>query len=135
MWAFSPATFLKGDYNTGVPSGYWKCFKNSFFIEFLRWLLLTVLPPYSKVSRGICSLVSRLRVLLILIKTFHKTLHYCLLSRAKTISCLLEVIDHVLLISEYALENISCFWFWWKTCTKRWLLDLFSPRPPALIFC
>ena len=28
-----------------------------FFIEHLRWLLLTVLPQYGKVSWGVCSFV------------------------------------------------------------------------------
>ena len=31
LWAFKPATFLKGDSNTGVSCGYCKNFKNSFF--------------------------------------------------------------------------------------------------------
>ena len=52
--ALRTATFLKRNYNTGVTCGYCKIFKNSFFIELLRWLLLVVLPQYSKVSWGAC---------------------------------------------------------------------------------
>ena len=64
--AFRPATFLKRDSNTGISCGYCKIF---------RWLLLKVLPQYSKVSWGACSLIFRLHVLSILIKNLHKTLH------------------------------------------------------------
>ena len=42
-----------------------------------------------------------------------------LLSRNKIISSLLEMINHVLSISEYVLKNISCFRCWWKSYTKR----------------
>ena len=44
------STFLKIDSNTGVSCGYYKIFRNSFLIQRLQWLLLTVLPQYSKVS-------------------------------------------------------------------------------------
>ena len=50
LQVFRPATFLKRDSNTGVSCGYCEIFKNSFFRENLRWLLLTVLPQYSEVS-------------------------------------------------------------------------------------
>ena len=50
LHACRPATFLKRDSNTGVSCGYCEIFKNSFFKENLRWLLLTVLPQYSEVS-------------------------------------------------------------------------------------
>ena len=69
------ATFLKIDSNKGVSCGYCNIFKNSFLIQHLRWLPLTVLPQYSKVSSGACFLISHLLVLLILIKNFHETLH------------------------------------------------------------
>ena len=52
-------------------------------------------------------------------KTFTKRTNISLLSREKTISCLLELIGHVHLISEYVLGNINCFWFWWNTYKKR----------------
>ena len=47
---------------------------NSFLIQNLWWLLLTVLPQYSKVSWGACFLISHLHVHSILIKSFHETL-------------------------------------------------------------
>ena len=46
--------------------------KNQLNTSLLQWLLLTVLPRYSKVSGGACS---RIHVLLILIKNVHQTLH------------------------------------------------------------
>ena len=52
-----------------------KILRTASFIEHLRWLLLKVLPQYSKVSWGVCSLIPRLHVLSILIKNLHKTLH------------------------------------------------------------
>ena len=45
-------------------------------------------------------------------------------SLGKTIFSLLELIGHMLLISEYVLENINCFGFWWKTYTKRCTSEL-----------
>ena len=52
-------------------------------------------------------------------KTFTKRCtNNSLLSRDKTISSLLELIGHVLSISEYVLEK-HCFRFWWKAYTKR----------------
>ena len=50
LQAFRLATFSKRDSNTVVFCGYFEIFKNSFFIENLWWLLLTVLPQYNKVS-------------------------------------------------------------------------------------
>ena len=50
-------------------------FKNISLMQQLRWLLLAVLPRYSKVSWGACSLISRLHVLSILIKNLHEKLH------------------------------------------------------------
>ena len=84
--------------------GYCKIFKNSFLMQHLRWLLLTVLPRYSKVSWGAGS---RLYVFLILIKNFHEKCctNNSLLSRDKTIASLLELIGHVLLIWEYVFRK------------------------------
>ena len=42
--------FLKRGSNTVVFCGYCKLFKNIFFKENLRWLLLTVQLQYSEVS-------------------------------------------------------------------------------------
>ena len=50
LQAYRPTIFLKRDSNTGVSCGYCELCKNSFFVENLRWLLVTVLPQYSKVS-------------------------------------------------------------------------------------
>ena len=57
----------------------------------------------SKATWGVCSLISRLRVLSILIKKLNKTLHKYY--RGKKIFSFLELIGHVLLISEYILEK------------------------------
>ena len=43
-------TFLKRASNTVFSCGYCELFKNSFFKENLRWLVLTVPPQYSEVS-------------------------------------------------------------------------------------
>ena len=52
-----------------------KFLRTAFFIEHLRWLLLTILPQYNKASWGACSLNLHLHVILILIKNFRKALH------------------------------------------------------------
>ena len=83
-----------------------KFLRTVFFIEHLLWLLLTVLPQYSNVSWDACSLISRLHVLLILIENLTKRCtNNSLLSRDKAIPSLLELIYHVLSISEYVLEK------------------------------
>ena len=72
----------------------------------LLWLLLIVLPQYSKVTWGACFLISCHHMFSILIKTFMKRCtNNSLLSRGKTISSLLELKDHVLSISQYVLEK------------------------------
>ena len=64
-------------------------FLTAFFIEHLWWLLLMVLSRYSKVSLSVCSLISRLHVLPILIKNYTKLCtNHPLLSRDKAISSL-----------------------------------------------
>ena len=82
-----------------------KIFKNNFFIEHLQWLLLTVLLKYVKVNWNVSSLIQCLHVLSILIRNlsiaqiilyYHATKHFLLL---------LELIVHVLPISEYVLEK------------------------------
>ena len=52
-----------------------KFLRTAFFIEHLRWLLLTILPQYNKARWGACSLNLHLQVSLILIKNFRKALH------------------------------------------------------------
>ena len=46
-----------------------------------------------------------------------------LLSCVKIISSLLELIDHMLSISEYVWKNIRYFWFWWKSCTNNFVIS------------
>ena len=75
LWAFRPATFLKETPTQVFPVDIAKFLRTACFIEHLRWLLLTVLPQYSKVNWGACSLISRLHVFSILIKNSHKTSH------------------------------------------------------------
>ena len=60
-----------------------------------------------KVCGGVCSLISRLHLLSILIKKTgtKRCTNNSLLLRDKTISFLLELIDHMLAISEYVLEK------------------------------
>ena len=51
---------------------YRKIFTNNLFIEHVRWLLLIVLPQYSKVSLDVCSLILPLRVLYFNAKLLYK---------------------------------------------------------------
>ena len=109
-------TFLKRDYNTGVSCGYCEVFKNSFSIKHLWWLLLTVLPHYSQLGYLFFDFAPM--CFRFWSKTYTKRCkNNSLLSRDKTISSLLELIDHVLSISE-CFGN-TCFLFSWKTYTKR----------------
>ena len=97
LQVYRSTTFLKIDSNTDIFCGHCKTFKNSFLIQELRWLLLTVLPRHIKVSLGTSSLISHLHVISILIKTFTKRCtSNSSLSRDKTISSLLKLIGHVL---------------------------------------
>ena len=81
-----------------------KFLRAAFFTEHLRWLLLAVLPQCNEVSWGACSLISLLHVLSILIENLHKMLqNSSLMSRNNTIYSFLELIFHVLWISDYIL--------------------------------
>ena len=91
---------------------YCKIFKNSFFIEQLRWLLLAVLTQYSKVSWGVCSLILHLHVLSILIKNLPRTLY-------KLFFPCLNWLITCFRFHNMCWKNISCFRFWWKTYIKR----------------
>ena len=109
LQAFRPATILKRD-SKKEYCGYCEYFKSNFFIEHLRWLLLTVLLQYCKVSWGPCSLTLRLYMLSISVKNYTKRCtNNSLLSRDTTISSLIELIYHVLSISEY---SSGCKMFW-----------------------
>ena len=103
---FKKLFVFKRDSNSGVSCGYCEIFKNSFFIKNLWWLLLKVLPQYSKVGCGICSLNCAFTCFWIWLKIYTKhCTNNSLLSSDKTISFLLELIYHVLSISEYVLEK------------------------------
>ena len=88
----------------------------------LRWLLLTVESRTLK-SAGVPFLWFCVSTYFqFWSKTFTKRCsNNYLLSRDKTISFLLDLIDHVLLISDQNRfwKNINCFCFWWKTYKKR----------------
>ena len=70
LQAFRPTTFLETPTQV-FPVVIVKFLRTAFFIENLRWLLLTVLPQWSRVSWSVCSLISRLEVLSNLIKNLH----------------------------------------------------------------
>ena len=100
LQAIRAATLLKRDSNTCVFWGFCKIFKNSFFIDHFRWLLLTVLLSTVKLARvsvlWFCpSMCFRFRS-----KTYTKRCTNNYLLSCEKIS-LLELIDHVLSISEY----------------------------------
>ena len=113
------ATFLKIDPNTGVSCGYCKIFKESFLIQHLRWLILRVLPRYSKVRRCTCSLISRLHELSIFIKNFHNVAQIILYYHVtkQFLACLNW------LVTCFQFQNMFwknlCFRFWWNTYTKK----------------
>ena len=103
---------FKRDSNSGVSCGYCEIFKNSFFIKNLWWLLLKVLPQYSKVGCGICSLNCAFTCFWIWLKIYTKhCTNNSLLSSDKTISFLLELIYHVLSISECSGKILVAFDF------------------------
>ena len=70
-------------------------------------MFLTVLPQYSKVSWGVCSLIPRLHLLSMLLKNLNN-----FLLASNDWSC----------ASDFRMfwKNISCFLLWWKTYTKRY---------------
>ena len=84
-------------------------------------MLLIVLPWYSKVSWGTCSLISRLHVLSLLIKNFHETLHKIILYYHVTkqfLPCWNWFVKRFQFQNMF-WKNINWFRFWWKTYTKR----------------
>ena len=88
-------------------------------MQHLRWLLVTALPRYSKVSWGTCSLILRLHVLSILIKNFHETSHKQFFTNTWQNNLFVTWIDcsHTFDCRMF-WENINCFRFWWKNYTK-----------------
>ena len=128
MQAFRPATFLRRDVNTGVSCGYCEIFKNSIFYRTSP--VVTSDNPttvqYSKVSWGICSLISRLHVLSILIKKLNKTLqkYYHV---AKQFLPRLKWLITCFWFQNIFWKNISCLRIWWKTykkhCTNNYIIS------------
>ena len=106
MQAFRPATILKRDSNTGVSCGYCELCKISFFIENFRWLLLTVTTvEWSQLGCFLFDFAPSRAFELDQKLTQNFAQIILLLSRGKTIYFLLELIYHVLSISEYVLEK------------------------------
>ena len=100
--AWRSAAFLKVDSNKGFSCGHGEIFKNNFLIEHLQWLLLIVLPRYSKVSWVSVLWFGASTCIRFWSKTYTtRCINNSLLSRDKTIYCLLELIGHALSISEY----------------------------------
>ena len=110
-------------------------------MQYLWWLLLTVVPRCSKVSWGVCSLISHLHVLSILIQIFHKMLHksqiilYYHVTK-QFLPCLNWFVTCFRLQNMF-WKNINCFWFWWKTytkcCTSNYVISCVTRLPsPAL---
>ena len=97
------AKFFKIDSHTGVSSGSCKIFKNCFLIQHLCWLLLIVsivksagVPFFDFTSPHAFNFD----------QNFHETLlKLFLLPQDQTISSLLDLIGHMLSISEYVLEK------------------------------
>ena len=88
-------------------------------MQHVQWLLLTVVPWYSKVSWDACSLISHLHMLSILIKNFHETLHKKFFNITWQNNFFLSWIDWSQTFDfRMFWKNINCFWFWWKTYTK-----------------
>ena len=90
-------------------------------MQHLRWLLLIVLPRYSKVSWGACFLISCLHVLSILIKIFHETLSQIIIYHhtTKQFFPYLTWLVTCFWFQKMFSKNIICFRFLWKTYTKR----------------
>ena len=124
LQTFRPATFLKRDSNTGVSCAYCEIFKNSFFIEILWWLLLKALLQYSKVSCGVCSLISHLHVLSILIKnTAWKVFKYWVFSDPYSVR-----------VRENTDQKKLCIWTLFTDCFFIWLSSEQNHYPRKLKF-
>ena len=117
---YRSTNLLKIDSNTGVSCGYCKIFKNSFPIQQLRWLLLAVLPRYSKVSwvpalwfpppRAFTFDQKLSRNVAQIILCYHVTKQF--------LPCLNWLVT-CFQFQNMFWKNINCFRFWWKTYTKR----------------
>ena len=108
-------------------------------MQHLRWLLLAVLTLYSKVSWGACSLISRLHILLILIKMFHETqiiLYYYVTKQF--LPCLNWMVTCFRFYNMFWKNN--CFQFLMKNYTKHCASNCVIARvrtlsSPALCGC
>ena len=91
--------FIKKKSTQVFSCEYCRIFKNNFFITQLRWLVLTVLLQYGKVSWCVFSLNLHPHML------SKRYTNYYLLSCNKEFFSLLELIDNMLSILEYVLEK------------------------------
>ena len=108
--------FFKNRLRQGGFLWYCKFFENSFLIQYLQWLLLKVLPRYSKFRWGACSSIFRIDVLSILIKNFHEALHKYFFTITWQNNFFFAWIDW-----SRAVDFRMCFGktFLWKAYTKR----------------
>ena len=108
------------DSNTGVSYGYCKISKNSFLIQHLLWLLLTVLPRQSKASWGACSLILRLPCNFDFDQKLSRNVAQIILYYHVTNQFFVAWFywSHAFDFRMF-WKNINCFPFWWKTYTKR----------------
>ena len=110
------------DSNTGASCRYCKIFKNSFLIQYLRWLLLTVLLRYSKVSwvpvlwfRTSTCFRFWSKTFLIKRNVAQIILYYHVIKQF--LACLNWLVT-CFRFQDMFWKNMNCFWFWWKTYTK-----------------
>ena len=61
-WGLQTCNFFKKTPTKVFPVYIIKFFRTGFFIKHLQWMLLTVLPQYSKVSFGVSSLMMCLHI-------------------------------------------------------------------------
>ena len=61
-WGLQTCNFFKKTPTKVSPVYIIKFFRTGFFIKHLQWMLLTVLPQYSKVSFGVSSLMTCLHI-------------------------------------------------------------------------
>ena len=99
-------------------------FSNIFYLQ----LLLTILLQYRKFNWGVCSLISHLHVLLILIKNFYYHM-------TKSVTCL-NRLNTCFWFQKRFRKSIICFRFWWKTyvklCTNNYVISHLKDVLPAL---
>ena len=90
-------------------------------MQYLWWLLLTVLPLHSKASWGACSLISRLSCAFDFDQKLSRNVAQIILYYHVTnqfLPCLIWLVT-CFWFQNMFWKNINCFRFWWKTYTKR----------------